>query len=91
MGAKWGPATLLLRDVLDSSLLRLPALERVYEAEKKQNARDGVATGKHVQTTPSTSSQRGSTDSLRQHIIVRVPDFIKERGFFLTFSHIKLF
>lgn len=37
--------------------------------------RDSVATGRHVETIPSTSLLCGSGDSLQQHIIIRIPSF----------------
>lgn len=57
---------------------------------ERETAADNVATGKHVQTTASgTSSPAGSGGSRQRRIILRTPDFIKERLllFFNLLSH----
>lgn len=51
---------------------------RSRESEQAKH-RDSVATGRHVETIPSTSSPCGSGDSLQQHIIIiTIPHFIME-------------
>lgn len=68
-GPAWGerPAT-----VLDAGILLRAEFCALLQTERAGQAQ------RHVQTTPSTSSQCGSRDSLRHHIIVTIPNYIKE-------------
>lgn len=92
-----GPVTLL--DVLillpEQNFCNLLQKKRERESFCRPKQRDSIATGRHVQTIPSTSSPCGSGDSLQQHIIITILEFNMESSpppppSSLTFKFFKL-
>lgn len=85
IGSAWG-TSLQLSSLFWFFTEHISIMRSRENVQAKQ--RNSVATGRHVETIPSTSSICGSRDSLQQHIIIRIPDFIMESFFppSLTFS-----